>query len=410
MPPESHSEAIAQARATQRQTPIKPTPLPTVIQVRDPKTGQWTAGYADGSINRNARKTFDAAVPAGHDVRSLNLPSGLSAGEVAMLGPVGDPYPTAIPDLLQPRRVGDKAGALKDNDVGYLKGQVWSYPEPKKDQGGPVKILFSVLDGAERVYYVGGDRIKPKELFRSTANPRAVIIATGRGLSKFYWQRLDSGAIADSRYPGSFAVGGTLNIGPFFDRYQGAGIWNPATETGVSGASVTQYLYQNGTIEAYTSSGPVYPVRTIFNGAVDTATFYSYLFYVGAYLATGHSFILRSTNGSASAGFEIQQNASGNYDFYRVISKDSAGVVRILEEQTTPEAVTTPLIEAIGADPAFISILRNGLYTGILDTDNKSVSFATVNLNTGLTGSKKVEVLKVPPNATRIIHSISYHP
>jgi hypothetical protein len=122
-------------------------------------------------------------------VRSLSLPGGLSAGEVAMLGPVGDPPAVANPDQLQPRRVGDKAGPLKDNDVGYLNGQVWTYPVPKKEEGGPVKILFSVVEGAERIYYVGGDRKKPKELFRHpVASYRQInpaITNTGKGPNSF---------------------------------------------------------------------------------------------------------------------------------------------------------------------------------------------------------------------------------
>jgi hypothetical protein len=128
-------------------------------------------------------------VNAGHDVRSLSLPGGLSAGEVAILGPVGDPPAVANPDRLQPRRVGDKAGPLKDNDVGYLNGQIWTYPVPKKEEGGPVKILFSVVEGAERIYYVGGDRRTPKELFRVSGDiEEPHIVATGKGLNQFYWQ------------------------------------------------------------------------------------------------------------------------------------------------------------------------------------------------------------------------------
>jgi hypothetical protein len=37
---------------------------------------------------------------------------------------------------------------------------------PSKEVYGPVKILFSVLDGSERVYYVGGDRRAPEEIYR----------------------------------------------------------------------------------------------------------------------------------------------------------------------------------------------------------------------------------------------------
>jgi hypothetical protein len=210
MPPESHRDAIAQIRASQKLPPITPPPLPVAIQKRDPKTGAWSASYADGSINPNARKTFDAAVSSGHDVRSLSLPGGLSAGEVAMLGPVGDPPAVANPDQLQPRRVGDKAGPLKDNDVGYLNGQVWTYPVPKKEECGPVKILFSVVEGGRLVFYVGGDRRVPQELFSASfaEDPNANIVATGKGLNQFYWQSASYvfGEIVPTGFSGNIGV------------------------------------------------------------------------------------------------------------------------------------------------------------------------------------------------------------
>jgi hypothetical protein len=154
-------------------------------------------------------------------VRSLSLPGGLSAGEVAILGPVGDPPAVANPDRLQPRRVGDKAGPLKDNDVGYLNGQIWTYPVPKKGEGGPVKILFSVVEGAERIYYVGGDRVKPKELFRlpSTTSATAHLVATGKGLNAFYWQYALGGNVVDGRSESPIAIP-TGSLG-----YIGAGIF-----------------------------------------------------------------------------------------------------------------------------------------------------------------------------------------
>jgi hypothetical protein len=228
MPPESHRDAISQIRASQKLPPITPPPLPVAIQKRDPKTGAWSASYPDGSINPNARKTFDAAVKAGHDVRSLSLPGGLSAGEVAILGPVGDPPAVANPDRLQPRRVGDKAGPLKDNDVGYLNGQIWTYPVPKKGEGGPVKILFSVVEGAERIYYVGGDRRTPKELFRlpTPASAIAHLVATGKGLRAFYWQYVTS-ELFDSRLGDSYA--GTMGSVQYF----GSGVFLGSSVTDI---------------------------------------------------------------------------------------------------------------------------------------------------------------------------------
>jgi hypothetical protein len=91
MPPESHRDAISQIRASQKLPPSHRHLCPWQSRNVTLKRGRGLQVIPTAALTPTPRKTFDAAVKAGHDVRSLSLPGGLSAGEVAILGPVGDP-------------------------------------------------------------------------------------------------------------------------------------------------------------------------------------------------------------------------------------------------------------------------------------------------------------------------------
>lgn len=178
---ESHKEAITKARIPQdlqKKTEVNPVQ----ILARDPKIGAWNSAYPDGSVDSNSRKLFDAKLKSGENVETFRL----NSGEIAMVGPVGDVAPTDNPDKLPPRRLGDKAGLLKDNDVGHINGQIWTYLKGKEEKSGRIKILFSVREGDETVVYVGGDRKTPTELYRYKTDKYRVFIPrlTNKGRSK----------------------------------------------------------------------------------------------------------------------------------------------------------------------------------------------------------------------------------
>jgi hypothetical protein len=423
------------------------------IQKRDPKTGAWSASYPDGSINPNARKTFDAAVNAGHDVRSLSLPGGLSAGEVAMLGPVGDPPAVANPDQLQPRRVGDKSGPLKDNDVGYLNGQVWSYPVPKKEEGGPVKILFSVVEGAERIYYVGGDRAKPKELARFSSAPYGdpALKATGKGLNRFYWTGRvqvvgDNGHIVDSRYNAPTAFPLFDNALLFASAFRGTGyeaislnradpnnviarrvtyIDGVATEDseriGIDTGPVTDFSYENNarvggnlykvpyTAYRYSSSGADDYIQqlnattaVIWGEEVSllihsisnrTATINTSSEDFKAMFLAGNTVTLGETARSLLRGLQFALYLPNFLPIYR----RSAFLCNWLPRVSPSEGVYESIAK-------FISFVATG------GAAQLSAPFSVIDLETSAISEKTIKIYPLPSNPTIQIHSISYHP
>lgn len=114
-------------------------------------------------------------------------------------------------------------GSIPVGGVACVRGRVDAQPaiapQPKRPgvrvdvKAGPVKILFSVIDGSDRVYYVGGDRAQPKVLFRLPVETKAYphLVVTGKGLNQFYWQYETDIAEYPSEAPfryGSYVVDG----------------------------------------------------------------------------------------------------------------------------------------------------------------------------------------------------------
>jgi len=59
---------------------------------------------------------------------------------------------------------------------------------PQPETGGKIKILYSVIEGDQRVFYVGGDRARPKEVGRIPQSTNEVIYRInnrGKGLNQF---------------------------------------------------------------------------------------------------------------------------------------------------------------------------------------------------------------------------------
>jgi hypothetical protein len=134
-----HRELIEQARlenrSRQKRRQQTQPPLPNRTGARDPRTGNYAAIYPDQSQAANGRKLYDAQ--ASSPIQSLQL----GDGSIALLGPKGESYSLAQPDPIIYRSQATP-GPLKTNEVGYLKGQVFNYPEPDQKKFG----IFMWLD------------------------------------------------------------------------------------------------------------------------------------------------------------------------------------------------------------------------------------------------------------------------
>jgi hypothetical protein len=152
-------------------------------------------------------------------------------------------------------------GSIPVGGVACVRGRVDAQPAisrtPRRPgvrvdvKAGPVKILFSVIKGSEKVFYVGGDRVKPKELFRlptDTSNKEFSIVNLGRD---FYWQIITRSAgstfvLEDSRFPTSPIVPLALSGGETLRRaeYIGSGIFQYLTVRYVVNAEINTPLQQ----------------------------------------------------------------------------------------------------------------------------------------------------------------------
>jgi hypothetical protein len=166
------------------------------------------------------RKTEEVPKPGGYRYlgRNADTGQGLVVGNDGSVIP-GDIITSGHIKPGQSVRVAQAGGLVQLDQKPRVRKVV--PPVAKKEEGGPVKILFSVVEGAERIYYVGGDRVKPKELFRlpSTTSATAHLVATGKGLNAFYWQYALGGNVVDGRSESPIAIP-TGSLG-----YIGAGIF-----------------------------------------------------------------------------------------------------------------------------------------------------------------------------------------
>jgi hypothetical protein len=155
------------------------------------------------------RKTEEAPKPGGYRYlgRNADTGQGLVVGNDGSVIP-GDILTSGHIKPGQAVRVAQAGGMAQLDQKPRVRKVV--PPVAKKEEGGPVKILFSVVEGAERIYYVGGDRVKPKELFRlpSTTSATAHLVATGKGLNQFYWQSASYvfGEIVPTGFSGNIGV------------------------------------------------------------------------------------------------------------------------------------------------------------------------------------------------------------
>jgi hypothetical protein len=135
----TRKELIDQARATQRHQAIgdqSDNAKTAIVGIgdRDPRSGQHQVLLPDGSVEMG-EKQFNSSLPTGAQVLGV------------------------------PQEVGD--WLLDERDVQPIS------PPPPRSPYGKVKVLFSTIEGDERVFWVGGDRRTPKRVY-STPSSRTV--------------------------------------------------------------------------------------------------------------------------------------------------------------------------------------------------------------------------------------------
>jgi hypothetical protein len=165
------------------------------------------------------RKTEETPKPGGYRYlgRNADTGQGLVVGNDGSVIP-GDIITSGHVKPGQAVRVAQAGGMVQLDQKPRVRKVV--PPVAKKEEGGPVKILFSVVEGAERIYYVGGDRRTPKSLFRLPAASKIYphLVVTGKGLNQFYWQYESDVAeypsVAPFRY-GSYVVDSRYSGDPF---------------------------------------------------------------------------------------------------------------------------------------------------------------------------------------------------
>ena len=125
----TRKELIDQARADQRTRSARAradNPKSAIVGIgdRDPLTGQYQVMLPDGSVE-TGEKQFNSSLPKGNQV--LGVPQ--SGGWL-----------------------------LDERDVQPIK------PTLQPSMGGKIKVLYSQIEGEERVFYLWGDRALPKRI------------------------------------------------------------------------------------------------------------------------------------------------------------------------------------------------------------------------------------------------------
>jgi hypothetical protein len=134
------------------------------------------------------RKTEEVPKPGGYRYlgRNADTGQGIIVGNDGSVIP-GDIITSGHIKPGQSVRVAQAGGMVQLDQRPRVKKVV--PPVVKEEKFGNVKILFSVVEGAETVVYIGADRKKPTEIYRyTTADYRAFIprlTNTGRGKNKF---------------------------------------------------------------------------------------------------------------------------------------------------------------------------------------------------------------------------------
>jgi hypothetical protein len=286
-----------------------------------------------------------------------------------------------------------------------------------------VKILFSVTEGSDTVFYVGGDRDKPKELFRSATYTGfrrfLTLVNTGKGLNKFFWQKADrpdfvTSNLIDSRYPDQvFNTGVGARFQVNFPPYQGEGVYLFADQDAGLGDPVTTTFYRNGETINKVESPEVYYSRVWLGEINETSFFDSYTPFpdisrleakIPIFTQSGYTFASRTIPG-------------GTFSIY---SQRSDGAINTFVEIPEADTLPTNYQDIYAATLSGQGRLNTITGSGILHTlrtlegitpETKSLAFLTLNLNSGATGEKTAKIFPLKNQGTAFeVHSISYTP
>lgn len=142
---------IQQARSQQRQQQLQAIQQRQknqgVVRIGDriDTTGNYEARYQDGGRSSNGIKVYNADEPAGTPVFAVSRKDGM----------VGLDSLKARPrqNVLLPM------GQVYEKCVGYLRGQIYNCRHP--DNYRKVQVLYSLIDGADRQFWVGAFRRQP---------------------------------------------------------------------------------------------------------------------------------------------------------------------------------------------------------------------------------------------------------
>jgi hypothetical protein len=353
-------------------------------------------------------------------------------------------------------------GSIPVGGVACVRGRVDAQPAiatlPKRpgvrvdSPAGGVKILFSTLENGVKVYYVGGDRVRPKELARFSNSPYGdpALKATGKGLSRFYWTRRIQisgvGNIVDSRYsvPAGFPL--FENDLAFSGASRGAGyeaislnrtdpnnviarrvtyidgaVTEDSVRIGVDTVDVTDFTYENNarvggnlykvpyTAYRYSSSGdPDYIQRRDATTALIWGEEASLLLHsvsnrtttintgsenFKAIFLAGDTVTLQPPARDLLQGLQFALYLPNFLPIYR----RSAFLCNWLPRVSPGEGVYESIAKFIG----FVA-------TG--GAAQLSAPFSVIDLETSAISEKTIKIYPLPSNPSIQIHSISYHP
>lgn len=320
-------------------------------------------------------------------------------------------------------------GSIPVGGVACVRGRVDAQPaiatQPKRpgvrvDAKGGVKILFSVDDDAtqEIIYYLGGDRREPIEVWRDpyfgTTRTYSFVNTGGRKSDWYYqyllqpittpWSLYDSRTDSFSTFPLAHKFRPLGSGG-----YLGDGIWGGYSRDigGLTANPLEQSLYKSSAIDQFTSPYGSYELRYWKGDAVATTKFYP------------HDDYFRSIPVYSKGGWAIIYNSFGTgtqFDqVFTAISPD--GVEREIARYATSPDAYLALVSLLVDSSNNISVLKGNLYRGLNgnaiadDPAKTSTEIRKVSLADGSTSvfTAKFFPINNPAPSLRVV-SISYHP
>jgi hypothetical protein len=368
------------------------------------------------------RKTEETPKPGGYRYlgRNADTGQGLIVGNDGSVIP-GDIITSGHIKPGQAVRVAQAGGLVQLDQKPRVKKS--APPVVKKEEFGDVKVLFSVVEGSDTVFYVGGDRDKPKELFRSpeyTGFRRSLtLVNTGKGLNKFFWQKADrpdfvTSNLFDSRYPDQLfntGIGARFQVN--FPTYQGDGVYLFSNKDVDLGEPVTTTFYRDGEVSDKTEFPGIYYSRVWLGEINETAFFDSYTLSpnilrleakIPIFTQSGYAFASRTVPGG----------------IFSIYSQNSTGIINTFAEVPEGEPLPTNYQDIYVAVLSGQGRLNTITGSGILYTlrtiegitpETKSLTFLTLNLNSGATGEKTAKIFPLKNQGTAFeVHAISHTP